>query len=259
MHGFNYSVLEYPELNEEVMYNGVVHCVEVPNGLIVTRRNHKVLVSGNSGSTHRKIFGSNLDLGGLGVIIPDSKLTIDQVGIPEESAWKMFEPFVVRELKGRGFSTIQAMKQVLERSPEAKQELINVMKDRPILLNRAPTLWRYGIQGQMPVLVEGNAIPINPNICGVYNADFDGDSMSTHVPVSNEAVRAIKENMMPSKNLLSPKNFKAHFVPKDAANEGLYLASRIGAGEPIRFRTEEEAQEAFRKGEIKIDTPIVIG
>ena len=88
---------------------------------------------------------------------------------------------------------------------------------------------------------------------------FVQDSMSTHVPVSNEAVRAIKENMMPSKNLLSPKNFKAHFVPKDAANEGLYLASRIGAGDPIRFRTEEEAQEAFRKGEIKIDTPIIIG
>lgn len=211
------------------------------------------------GSLHRKVFGSNLDLGGLGTIIPDSSLTIDQVGIPEESAWKMFEPFVVRELKGRGFSTLQAMKQVLERSPEAKQELINVMKTRPILLNRAPTLWRYGIQGQMPVLVDGNAIRINPNICGVYNADFDGDSMSTHVPVSNEAVRAIKENMMPSKNLLSPKNFKAHFVPKDAANAGLFLASRIGAGEPIRFRTEEEAQEAFRKGEIKIDTPIIIG
>lgn len=211
------------------------------------------------GSLHRKVFGSNLDLGGLGTIIPDSSLTIDQVGIPEESAWKMFEPFVVRELKGRGYSTLQAMKQVLERSPEAKRELIDVMKTRPILLNRAPTLWRYGIQGQMPVLVEGNAIRINPNICGVYNADFDGDSMSTHVPVSNEAVRAIKENMMPSKNLLSPKNFKAHFLPKDAANAGLYLASRIGAGEPIRFRTEEEAQEAFRKGEIKIDTPIIIG
>lgn len=215
--------------------------------------------SPKAGSVHRKIFGSNLDLGGLGVIIPDSNLTIDQVGIPEESAWKMFEPFVVRELKGRGFSTLQAMKQVLERSPEAKQELINVMKTRPILLNRAPTLWRYGIQGQMPVLVEGSAIRINPGLCGVYGADFDGDSMSTHVPVSNEAVRAIKENMMPSKNLLSPKNFKAHFLPKDAANEGLYLASRIGAGEPIRFRTEEEAQEAFRKGEIKIDTPIIIG
>lgn len=211
------------------------------------------------GSLHRKVFGSNLDLGGLGTIIPDSSLTIDQVGIPEESAWKMFEPFVVRELKGRGYSTLQAMKQVLERSPEAKRELIDVMKTRPILLNRAPTLWRYGIQGQMPVLVEGNAIRINPNICGVYNADFDGDSMSTHVPVSNEAVRAIKESMMPSKNLLSPKNFKAHFLPKDAANAGLFLASRIGTGEPIRFRTEEEAQEAFRKGEIKIDTPIIIG
>jgi DNA-directed RNA polymerase beta' subunit len=88
---------------------------------------------------------------------------------------------------------------------------------------------------------------------------FVQDSMSTHVPVSNEAIEAIKENMLPSKNLISPQTGKAHFIPRDGANTGLYLASRMGKGTPVRFRTEEEAEEAYRKGLIKIDTPIEIG
>jgi DNA-directed RNA polymerase beta subunit len=211
------------------------------------------------GSVHRKVFGSNLDMGGLGTITPNSNLTIDQVGIPEESAWSMFEPFVVRELRQNGYSMVQAMREVLERSDEAKRELLRVMKKRPILVNRAPTLWRYGIQGMYPVIVDGRAIQLNPNVCKVYNADFDGDSMTTHVPVSQTAIEAIDKNMLPSRNLLSPQNFKAHFIPRDASNEGLFLASRIAPGKPIRFRTEAEAQAAYDRGEIAIDTPIEIG
>ena len=131
--------------------------------------------SPKAGSTHRKIFGSNLDMGGLGTIIPDSSLTIDQVGIPEESAWSMYEPFVVRSLRHRGYSMVTAMKQVMDRTPEARTELLKVMKKRPVLLNRAPTLWRYGIQGMYPVIVDGRAIRVNPNVCKVYGGDFDGN------------------------------------------------------------------------------------
>ena len=209
-------------------------------------------------SAHRKIFGANLDMGGLGVITPDGDLSIDEVGIPEESAWKMFEPFVLRDLRQSGFSSLNAMREVMERTPEARRSLERQMANRPILVNRAPTLWRYGIQGMYPRIVKDKSIHLNPNVCKTYAADFDGDKMSTHVPVSNEAVRAIKENMLPSKNLISPQTGKAHFIPRDGANTGLYLASRIGKGTPVKFRTEEEAEEAYRKGLIKIDTPIEI-
>ncbi len=208
---------------------------------------------------HRAVFGSNLDMGGLGVITPDGDLSIDEVGIPEESAWKMFEPFVLRDLRQSGFSSLNAMREVLERTPEARRALERQMEKRPILVNRAPTLWRYGIQGFYPKIVKDKSIHVNPNICKVMGADADGDKMSTHVPVSSEAIEAIKENMLPSKNLISPQTGKAHFIPRDGANTGLYLASRMGKGTPVRFRTEEEAEEAYRKGLIKIDTPIEIG
>lgn len=140
--------------------------------------------SPKASSLHRKVFGSNLDLGGLGTITPDSRLTIDQVGIPEESAWKMYEPFVVRELRQRGYSMVDAMRRVEERHPEARKQLLDVMSKRPVLLNRAPTLWRYGIQGLYPVITEGRAIRVNPNICAVYNADFDGDSVRTSIKIA---------------------------------------------------------------------------
>ena len=211
------------------------------------------------GSLHRKVFGANLDLGSLNVITPDNSLTIDQVGIPEASAWKMFEPFVVRKLVQGGSNVINAMKSVLEQTPEARRALLEVMRNRPILLNRAPTLWRYGIQGQYPVLVKGTAIRINPNICKLYNADFDGDSMTTHVPVSQEAIRAIDEHMLPSRNLLSPVNNKAHFIPRSEFAQGLYLASRTRNEAPVRFKSREEMMAALKKGEIKIDTPVIIG
>jgi hypothetical protein len=142
-------------------------------------------------------------------------------------------------------------------TPEQVKELadkwIAIVENTDVCWEVVTGVNRLGLMDGWDITVPG---PLTFSLGG---GTFVQDSMSTHVPVSNEAVRAIKENMMPSKNLLSPKNFKAHFLPKDAANEGLYLASRIGAGEPIRFRTEEEAQEAFRKGDIKIDTPIIIG
>lgn len=212
------------------------------------------------GATHRKVFGANLDLGGLGTITPDDSLTIDQVGIPERSAWKMFEPFVVRRLTQQGYSLVDATRAVVNRNDDAARALKAEMAKRPILVNRAPTLWRYGIQGMYPVMVKDNTIHVNPNICKVYNADADGDSMTTHVPVSNEAVEAIKKNMLPSKNLLSPRDFTAHFIPRSEFAQGLYLASRVDDKQrPVRFRTEEEAVTAYKRGDIKVDTPVEIG
>ena len=135
-------------------------------------------------SAHRKIFGANLDMGGLGTITPDGDLSMDEVGIPEESAWKMFEPFVLRDLRQSGFSSLNAMREVLERTPEARRSLEKQMANRPILVNRAPTLWRYGIQGMYPKIVKDNSIHLNPNVCKVYNADFDGDSIRGSIQIA---------------------------------------------------------------------------
>ena len=151
------------------------------------------------GSCHRKVFGANLDLGSLNVITPDNSLTIDQVGVPESTAWKMFEPFVVRKLVQGGSNVINAMKSVLEQTPEARRALVEVMKNRPILINRAPTLWRYGIQGQYPVLVKGNALRINPNICKLMNADYDGNCLDfdskIFLKLSKSALEILKRTM----------------------------------------------------------------
>ena len=138
-------------------------------------------------SAHRKIFGANLDMGGLGTITPDGDLSMDEVGIPEESAWKMFEPFVLRDLRQSGFSSLNAMREVLERTPEARRSLERQMANRPILVNRAPTLWRYGIQGMYPKIVKDNSIHLNPNVCKVYNADFDGDTIRGSVQIAFSA------------------------------------------------------------------------
>lgn len=157
----------------------------------------------------RKVFGSNLDMGGLGTIAPDSNLSIDQVGIPEESAWSMYEPFVVRELRQRGYSMVNAMKAVLDRNDEARKELEKVMSKRPVLLNRAPTLWRYGIQGMYPVIVPGRAIRVNPNVCKGFGADFDGDSVltSTKIAFSREIFKTIVDKSQ-NDAILSPEQAK---------------------------------------------------
>jgi DNA-directed RNA polymerase beta subunit len=235
------------EDNTVTPYDGLVYCVTVPNGLIVTRRNGCPVVSGNCGSLHRKVFGANLDLGSLGTITPDNSLTIDQVGIPERSAWKMFEPFVVRKLVQQGASVVDAMKGVLDQTDEARRALIDVMRDRPVLLNRAPTLWRYGIQGMYPVLVEGNALRVNPNVCKLYGADFDGNCLDfdskIFVKLSQSALDFFERAMYINSNANQEgKKEENMSVARESLfglslSEGVYLMS-IGkfpkVGEPFK-------------------------
>lgn len=132
-------------------------------------------------AAHRKLFGVAVDLGGRGVAVPDNSLTIDEVGLPEETAWKMFEPFVLRKLRQRGYRMLDALRYTTDRTPEARKLLEESMAERPILVNRAPTLWRYGIMGFFPKLRgkpgERNTIFTNPNINKPYGLDFDGDSI----------------------------------------------------------------------------------
>ena len=126
-------------------------------------------------SLHRKVFGATVDLGGRGTVVSDNSLSIDQLGIPEKTAWKLYEPQVVRRLRQRGFPMLDAIRNVTERTPEARRILDDVMKDMPVLMNRAPTLWEYGIRGFYPVIVEGDTTHVNPNVVVPFNMDFDGN------------------------------------------------------------------------------------
>lgn len=132
-------------------------------------------------AAHRKLFGVAVDLGGRGVVVPDNSLTIDEVGLPEETAWKMFEPFVLRKLRQRGYRMLDALRYTTDRTPEARKLLEEAMAERPILVNRAPTLWKYGIMGFFPKLRgkpgERNTIFTNPNIAKPFGLDHDGDSI----------------------------------------------------------------------------------
>ena len=135
-------------------------------------------------SLHRKVFGATVDLGGRGTVVSDNSLSIDQLGIPEKTAWKLYEPQVVRRLRQRGFQMLDAIRNVTERTPEARRILDDVMKDMPVLLNRAPTLWEYGIRGFYPVIVDGDTTHVNPNIVGPFGMDFDGDSVRNVVRIA---------------------------------------------------------------------------
>lgn len=214
-------------------------------------------------AAHRKLFGVAVDLGGRGVAVPDNSLTIDEVGLPEETAWKMFEPFVLRKLRQRGYRMLDALRYTTDRTPEARKLLEESMAERPILVNRAPTLWRYGIMGFFPKLRgkpgERNTIFTNPNINKPYGLDFDGDTLNLHTPVSKQAVQNVIQKMLPSRNLLSPKNMKAHYLPQAEFLQGLYLGTRSRPDQkPVRFRSAAEMLKALRRGEITYDTPVEI-
>ena len=139
-------------------------------------------------AAHRKLFGVAVDLGGRGVVVPDNSLTIDEVGLPEETAWKMFEPFVLRKLRQRGYRMLDALRYTTDRTPEARKLLEEAMAERPILVNRAPTLWKYGIMGFFPKLRgkpgERNTIFTNPNIAKPFGLDHDGDSIWNLVSIA---------------------------------------------------------------------------
>lgn len=210
------------------------------------------------GSVQRKVFGTSVDMGGRGVIVPDNTLDMDEVGLPESTAWSMYEPFVVRKLRQRGYKMLDAIKMTMDHTDEAKRMLADAMKERPVLMNRAPTLWQYGIRGFYPVLKEGNAVHINPNVCKPFNADHDGDQVALHVPTSDQAVRSVKERMMPSRSILSPKDLKAHYLPVAEFTQGLYLGTRAPKGQPIKFRSVQEMMEAVQSGKIAWDQAVDI-
>ena len=217
--------------------------------------------SAKRGAYQRRILGTAMNVAGRGVVTPNPALKLNQVGLPIKQAWEVYEPFVVRAMVRNGFPTTEAIRHVKDRTEKAKPHLKEVVENsgRPLIMNRAPSLHKYSVMAFNPILVEGSTVQVSPSIVSPYNMDFDGDTVTYYVPVSKDAVEEARKKMMPEKNLLSPRSFRTQYMSGQEFVQGLYLATRAGKGKPKKtFKTVKDAQDAYNKGEIDIDTPIVI-
>jgi DNA-directed RNA polymerase beta' subunit len=211
------------------------------------------------GAYHRRVLGTAMNVVGRGVVVPNPAMPLNKMGIPIKDAWEVFEPFVVRNMVRSGYTPLRAIRMVFDKDPKAENFLREAVKERPILVNRAPTLHKYGVMAFEPVLVKGSSVQVSPSIVAPYNMDFDGDTVMYYAPVTKAAVKEAREKMLPEKNLISPRDMTAHYKPQNEFVQGLYLATRAPKGQAKKtFRTVAEAQDAYNKGEIDIDTPIII-
>lgn len=216
------------------------------------------MLRGKQGRFRQNLLGKRVDYSGRSVIIVGPELKLNQCGLPKEMALEMFKPYVLREIIAAGLApNVKSAKRVLEqRPPEVFDILEKVTKNHPVLLNRAPTLHKLGIQAFYPVLIEGNAIQIHPCVCAGYNADFDGDQMAVHVPLSKKAIKEAIELMMPEHNLLKPADGSPITLPnKEMALGCFYLTSvdpRLPLFEKTIFFSGEEAILAYQEEKIEL-------
>jgi len=211
------------------------------------------VIKGKQGRFRQNLLGKRVDYSGRSVIVVGPTLKLHQCGLPKRMALELFKPFIFSKLQLRGLATtIKAAKKMVERgTAEVWDILEEVIREHPVLLNRAPTLHRLGIQAFEPVLIEGKAIQLHPLVCTAFNADFDGDQMAVHVPLSLEAQLEARALMMASNNILSPANGEPIIVPSQDVVLGLYYMTReqIGArGEGSRFVGSDEARRAYETG-----------
>ena len=209
-------------------------------GRVITGANKRPLKSlsdmlkGKQGRFRQNLLGKRVDYSGRSVIVVGPELKLHQCGLPKKMALELFKPFIYARLEAKGFSqTVKQSKKLVEKErPEVWDILEEVIREHPILLNRAPTLHRLGIQAFEPVLIEGKAIQLHPLVCTAFNADFDGDQMAVHVPLSLEAQLEARVLMMSTNNILSQANGKPIIVPTQDIVLGLYYLSQERAGEP---------------------------
>jgi DNA-directed RNA polymerase subunit beta' len=203
-------------------------------GRAITGQNRRPLKSlsdmlkGKTGRFRQNLLGKRVDYSGRSVIVVGPELRLHQCGLPKKMALELFKPFIYNKLEERGHvTTIKSAKKMVERElPEVWDILDEVIREHPVLLNRAPTLHRLGIQAFEPILIEGKAIQLHPLVCAAYNADFDGDQMAVHVPLSVEAQVEARALMMSTNNILSPANGKPIIVPTQDIVLGLYYMTR---------------------------------
>jgi len=226
--------------------------------------NHKLkslsdMLKGKQGRFRQNLLGKRVDYSGRSVIVVGPELKLHQCGLPKRMALELFKPFVMRKLVDRNFAhNIRSAKRVIERvRPEVWDVLEEVIKDHPVLLNRAPTLHRLGIQAFEVVLIEGSAIQIHPLVCQAFNADFDGDQMAVHVPLSRAAQLEAKTLMLSSRNLLSPANGEPMVAPtKDMVLGCYYLTCHIESDQDDTrvYGDFEEAVQDYEAGRVKLHT-----
>ena len=219
------------------------------------------MIKGKQGRFRQNLLGKRVDYSGRSVIVVGPTLRLHQCGLPKKMALELFKPFIFQKLQLRGdASTIKAAKRLVEREgPEVWDILSEVIREHPVLLNRAPTLHRLGIQAFEPVLIEGKAIQLHPLVCTAFNADFDGDQMAVHVPLSLEAQLEARALMMSSNNILSPANAEPIIVPSQDVVLGLYYMTRerVGAkGEGMMFADVGEVHRAYETREVDLQARI---
>ena len=221
------------------------------------------MIKGKQGRFRQNLLGKRVDYSGRSVITVGPYLRLHQCGLPKKMALELFKPFIYGKLERRGMATtIKAAKKMVEREvAEVWDVLDEVIREHPVLLNRAPTLHRLGIQAFEPVLIEGKAIHLHPLVCAAYNADFDGDQMAVHVPLTLEAQLEARALMMSTNNILSPANGEPIIVPSQDVVLGLYYMTRdrINAkGEGIVFKDPKEAEKAYRSGNAELHARVKV-
>ena len=236
-------------------------------GRVITGANKRPLKSlsdmlkGKQGRFRQNLLGKRVDFSGRSVIVTGPELKLHQCGLPKKMALELFKPFIYSRLEAKGLSSTvkQAKKLVEKERPEVWDILDEVIREHPVLLNRAPTLHRLGIQAFEPVLIEGKAIQLHPLVCSAFNADFDGDQMAVHVPLSLEAQLEARVLMMSTNNVLSPANGAPIIVPSQDMVLGLYYVSMMREGmkgEGMIFSSVDEVQHALDAGEVHLHAKI---
>ena len=236
-------------------------------GRVITGANKRPLKSlsdmlkGKQGRFRQNLLGKRVDYSGRSVIVVGPELKLHQCGLPKKMALELFKPFIYARLEAKGLSsTVKQSKKMVEKArPEVWDILDEVIREHPVLLNRAPTLHRLGIQAFEPVLIEGKAIQLHPLVCAAFNADFDGDQMAVHVPLSLESQLEARVLMMSTNNILHPANGSPIIVPSQDIVLGLYYITlmREGApGEGMVFATMSEVEHALDNGVVTIHTKI---
>ncbi len=221
------------------------------------------MLKGKGGRFRQNLLGKRVDYSGRSVIVVGPELRLHQCGLPKYMALELFKPFIYNKLEERGYTTTikSAKKMVESERPEVWDILDEVIREHPVLLNRAPTLHRLGIQAFEPILIEGKAIQLHPLVCMAYNADFDGDQMAVHIPLSVEAQVEARSLMMSTNNILSPANGRAVIAPTQDMVLGLYSMTRHRAGalgEGKTFGHPEEVRIAYDQGAVDLQAKITV-
>ena len=222
------------------------------------------MLRGKQGRFRQNLLGKRVDYSGRSVIVVGPQLNLSQCGLPKEMALEMFKPFVLREIILKGYApNIKSAKRVIDkRPPEVFDILEEITKNHPVLLNRAPTLHKLGIQAFYPILIEGSAIALHPCVCAGYNADFDGDQMAVHIPLSKMAQTEALNLMMPKHNLLKPADGSVITLPNKEMALGIYYLTTIDGlsrkEEYLVFKDKEEAILAYSLKKVKLREPIQV-